>query len=123
MSRVQPENSCASPASVNCTRDRPWSLRLAACVLVALSCGHAWLTFELFPTWQSIINDEPVISVDHSIHLYHGYLGAKFLAGHGTSWGYDPYFMAGYPKTPVYDSSSAPAELFQLLAGARYSPC
>jgi hypothetical protein len=91
---------------------------LVAIVLTA----HLWLTIELFPSWQKLVNDEPVVSVDHAIHLYHGYLGAKFLKEHGSSWGYDPYFMAGYPKTPVYDSSSGPAELFQLLAGGTYSP-
>lgn len=90
--------------------------------VAALLIMHAWQTVRLFPSWPALVNNEPVISVDHAIHLYHGYLGAKFLAEHGTSWGYDPFFMAGYPKTPVYDSSSGPAELFQLLAGGKYSP-
>jgi hypothetical protein len=84
--------------------------------------AHAWLSVRLFPSWNDLTSDKPVISVDHAIHIYHGYLGAKFLREHGSTWGYDPYFMAGYPKTPVYDSSSGPAELFQLLAGGVYSP-
>src|SRR5205823_12511640 len=33
----------------------------------------------------------------------------------------DPAFQAGYPKTPVFDSGSRPAELFLFLAGG-YSP-
>ncbi len=94
-----------------------WAL-LAAC-----TCAwHFRETLALFPSRAALVDDRPVISVDHAIHLYHGYLGARFLARHGTSWGYDPFFMAGYPKTPVYDSSSGPAELFELAAGARYSP-
>jgi len=84
--------------------------------------AHFWLTVRLFPSWRAIFDARPAISVDHAIHLYHGWLGARSLREHGTSWGYDPFFMAGYPKTPVYDSSSGPAELFQLLAGGTYSP-
>ena len=60
--------------------------------------------------------------VDHAIHLYHGALGARFLPEHGTTWGYDPFFMAGYPETPVWDSSSNLSIAFQLAAGGRYSP-
>ena len=33
-----------------------------------------------------------------------------------------PAFQAGYPKTPVFDSGSRPAELFLLLAGGRFCP-
>jgi hypothetical protein len=103
-------------------RDRGWRAWLVWPVLAAILLVHGWQTIRLFPSWRSITSDEPLISVDHAIHLYHGSLGAKFLKEHGTSWGYDPFFMAGYPKTPVYDSSSGPAELFQLLAGGTYSP-
>jgi hypothetical protein len=84
--------------------------------------AHGWLSVRLFPSLEALVNDEPAIAVDHAIHLYHGYLGARFLKEHGTSWGYDPFFMAGYPKTPLYDSSSGPAELFQFVAGGGYSP-
>jgi hypothetical protein len=90
--------------------------------VVALFALHVWLSLRLFPSFGAVCDNEPVISVDHAIHLYHGSLGARFLKEHGTSWGYDPFFMAGYPKTPVYDSSSGPSELFQLLAGGTYSP-
>ena len=39
--------------------------------------------------------------VDHAIHEYHCALGARFLGERGTTWGFDPFFMAGYPETPV----------------------
>jgi hypothetical protein len=41
---------------------------------------------------------------------------------HGTLCCYDPAFQAGYPKTPVFDSGSRPAELFLTLAGGAYRP-
>jgi hypothetical protein len=102
-------------------RGRYFVVVFLVCAVTVLGV-HAWLTLRLFPSWRSLVDERPVISVDHVIHLYHGFLGARSLREHGTSWGYDPSFMAGYPKTPVYDSSSAPAELFQLLAGGVYSP-
>ena len=40
----------------------------------------------------------------------------------GATTCYDPQFQAGYPKTPVFDGGSRPAELFLLLSGGRYRP-
>ena len=79
---------------------------------------HSYQAVRLFPTLRSIVEpDSPVIVVDHAIHEYHGALGARFVREHGTSWGYDPFFMAGYPETPVWDSSSNPSILFDLIGG------
>ena len=58
-----------------------------------------------------------MVVVDHAIHEYHGALGARFFREAGTTWGYDPFFMAGYPETPVWDSSSNPSILFDLIGG------
>lgn len=100
-------------------RLRRWAVGLLALVLVA----HTVLSFRQFPSARAIVDpDAPVVVVDHAIHEYHGALGARFLTEHGTSWGYDPFFMAGYPETPVWDSSSNLSILFQTLAGGRYSP-
>jgi hypothetical protein len=56
------------------------------------------------------------------MHLYFGYLGARSLLERGTPCCYDPAFQAGYPKTPVFDSGSRPAELFLLVVGGRFHP-
>ncbi|MDR3635994.1 MAG: hypothetical protein P4L84_19485 [Isosphaeraceae bacterium] len=98
---------------------RPWAVALLAIVLAA----HITLSVRQFPSIRSIVDPKtPVLVVDHAIHEYHGALGARFLHEHGTTWGYDPFFMAGYPETPVWDSSSNLSILFQTLAGGRYSP-
>jgi hypothetical protein len=97
---------------------RPIAAALLALVLIA----HATLAVRTFPSLAAIADDRPVVMVDHALHLYHGALGARFLREHGTTWGYDPHFMAGYPETPVWDSSSNLSILFQSLAGGRYSP-
>jgi hypothetical protein len=91
-------------------------------LLAAVLVLHGVQSLRLFGSWQALIDKRPVVMVDHAIHLDHGMLGAQFLREHGTTWGYDPFFMAGYPETPVWDSSSNLAIVFQSLAGGRYSP-
>src|SRR5205807_7877603 len=58
----------------------------------------------------------------HPLHLYHGYLGAQALRERSTLCCFDPAFDAGYPKTPVFDSGSRPAELFLTFAGGAFNP-
>ena len=92
---------------------------LPGAALILVLVGHAWLASRLFPGWGAIVDPAtPVVVVDHAIHEYHGALGAGFAREAGTTWGYDPSFMAGYPETPVWDSSSNLAILFDLLGGA-----
>ena len=65
-----PSEPSASPATAAAGR---WAGRLALLALVAL---HGWQTLRLFPSWQALGDDRPIISVDHAIHIFHGYLGA-----------------------------------------------
>lgn len=116
---------------------------LVACVLwgsvgLVLAAWQGWMTLTLFaparastafpPTdlaaaaWQRLHDDQPILSGRHPLHLYHGYLGATAQREQETSCCYDPAFQAGYPKTPVFDSGSRPAELFLSLAGGAYQP-
>jgi hypothetical protein len=104
---------------------RPWLRSLWALVLLVLLGGQAWQTLGLFgpeQPWQRLGNDQPILSGRHALHLYHGCLGAGSLWERGTLSCYDPAFQAGYPKTPVFDSGSRPAELFLALAGGTYRP-
>jgi hypothetical protein len=72
--------------------------------------------------WQRFRDDQPIVSGRHPLHLYHGFLGSRSFLERGTLCCYDPAFQAGYPKTPVFDSGSRPAELFLTLAGGAYRP-
>ena len=40
----------------------------------------------------------------------------------GTLCCFDPAWQVGYPKTPVFDSGSRPAEFFVYMAGGGYRP-
>jgi hypothetical protein len=53
----------------------------------------------------------PIAFDDFALQFYYGQLGGRFLTEGGVTYGYDPNFMAGYPKTPVYYPSSKPYEL------------
>ncbi len=103
----------------------PWSARLWGLCLLALVGAQAWMTLSLFgpgPPWERLLNDEPIVSGRHPLHLYHGSLGAAAFHDRGTICCYDPAFQAGYPKTPVFDSGSRLAELFLAVAGGSYRP-
>ena len=63
-----------------------------------------------------------MLSGRHPLHLYHGLLGARSFLNRGTLSCFDPAFQAGYPKTPVFDDGSRPAELLLAAAGGRYLP-
>jgi hypothetical protein len=83
------------------------------------------MTLQLFgddAPWDQMLDDQPILSGRHPLHLYHGFLGAQAFRHTGTSCCYDPAFQAGYPKTPVFDSGSRPAEFFLGVAGGDYLP-
>jgi hypothetical protein len=83
------------------------------------------MTLSLFGSdepWQALLDERPILSGRHPLHLYHGYLGARAFRERATVCCFDPAFEAGYPVTPVFDSESRPAQLFLSLAGAEYRP-
>jgi hypothetical protein len=90
-------------------------------VLLALLAWQGWMALGLFGggerPWERLLDDDPVLSGRHPLHLYHGSLGARALRERGSLSCFDPAFFAGYPKTPVFDSGSRPAELVLALAG------
>lgn len=101
-------------------RNRWWRL-----ALLALVAWQGWLTLGLFgpeQPWRRLLSDEPILAGRHPLHLYHGFLGARALLDRGSLSCYDPAFHAGYPKTPVFDSGSRPAELALALNGGRFCP-
>jgi hypothetical protein len=94
--------------------DRPlWVLPLLA--LLALQSATTLTLFDPQRSTQPLLDDGPILDGLHPLHLDHGLLGAQSWREGGFGCCYDPAFQAGYPKTPVFDSGSRPAELFLLL--------
>jgi hypothetical protein len=94
-------------------------------VVTALLLWQGWMTLQFFGSSEALgrlLDQRPVVSGRHPLHLYHGYLGAQAILQSGKVSCYDPAFLAGYPKTPVFDGGSRPAELFLVLAGGGFSP-
>lgn len=102
-------------------RHRPRWL-LAVVGLVLAQAGFALAVLSPERTVRALIDDRPILSGRHPLHLYHGTLGAENFLLTGNTTCYDPNFQAGYPKTPVFDGGSRPAELFLSLAGGEYQP-
>src|SRR5262249_55525340 len=100
-----------------------WPKMLALAGGVVLVAWQGWMALALFRhSPQAVLDDRPLVSGRHPLHLYHGYLGARALRSRGAACSYDPAFQAGYPKTPVFDDGSRPAELVLAVAGGDCSP-
>ena len=96
-----------------------------ALLLLIMTGWHVWMTLSLFggwPTYDKLVNDEPILSGAHPLHQYHGYIGGHALHDVKRLWCYDPHFQAGYPKTPIFDNGCRTAELCIFLNGGEYSP-
>jgi hypothetical protein len=99
-------------------RQQPWWLLAVALVTL----GQAALALRPFDSAAGLADPHPLVSGRHPLHLYHGHLGAATFRDRYATACYDPAFQAGYPKTPVFDGGSRPAELFLVLAGGGYDP-
>jgi hypothetical protein len=102
-------------------RHRPlWLLAVAG--LVCAQAGFALAAFSPDRTLAPVLDDRPVVSGRHPLHLYHGAIGSDSFRRTGTPTCFDLNFQAGYPKTPVFDGGCRPAELVLLIAGGGYRP-
>ena len=57
------------------------------------------------------MNGWPLWRDDHSLYYHSALVTRAFLRQSGTTAGYDPFFMAGYPKSVVFPASSTLPEL------------
>ncbi|MCS7020434.1 MAG: hypothetical protein NZ703_00045 [Gemmataceae bacterium] len=91
-------------------------------LVVGVAAAQGVSVMALMGGWESLCNEQPVLSGRHGVHQYHGVLGAAQLRRTGQNVCYDPAFEAGYPKTPVFDEGCRLAELLFLLSGGEYVP-
>jgi hypothetical protein len=71
---------------------------------------HVVATGFFFPLGD-LLNDQPVISLDHAFHYYQVARAGEVFLETGRLHCYDPYYMAGHP-TGLFDLDMKAAELF-----------
>ncbi len=73
----------------------------AKALLALLFLVHAAATLFFFPP-ADIVNERPVITLDHSFHYYQARRANEVFPKTGRLHMYDPHFMAGFP-TALFD--------------------
>ncbi|MGH7793983.1 MAG: hypothetical protein ACREQ2_03650 [Candidatus Binatia bacterium] len=82
-------------------------------LLISLSLIHlAGLVF-LFSPVLGIVDDHAIIDQDWGLHYHHLASLDAFWRQDRTVWGYNPYFMAGYPSNTIHDLS---IKFFELVS-------
>lgn len=84
-------------------------LLTAACLLGSLALSWHYIgSSNLLPRQGRIV--QPLGNGDYALQYYYATLGSRFLHETGEPYGYDPRFLSGYVKTPIYYPSSLPLE-------------
>lgn len=84
-------------------------------VFFAVWAVHVLATLYFFPL-ADILNNRPVITLDHSFHYYQAYQVREVFWDTLRFDRYDPYFMAGYPGGTIFDLDMKGAELFCVIS-------
>ena len=74
---------------------------------------HAFGLIFLFAPPTGLFNSQPVIEQDWGLHFHHLKSLEAFWQQDKAFWGYNPFFMAGYPSNTIQDLS---IKLFEFLA-------
>jgi hypothetical protein len=74
---------------------------------------HAFGVIFLFAPPTGLFNSQPVIEQDWGLHFHHLKSAEAFWHQDRVFWGYNPFFMAGYPSNTIQDLS---IKLFEFLA-------
>jgi hypothetical protein len=78
-------------------------------VLFAIMSVHVLATLFFFPL-ADILNDRPVVTLDHSFHYYQAVRSKEVFWETFRLDHYDPFFMAGYPAGTIFDLDMKGAE-------------
>jgi hypothetical protein len=79
--------------------------------LAALFVAHLILA-SLLVSPGVLFGGEPIASLDYSLHFARVWATDEMLGEHGRIWGYNPFFLAGYPAGTVFDVNNHFIELF-----------
>ena len=90
----------------------------ASLLLAAVLAANLLFALSVVPP-RVLLGREPITQIDYALHFSRAVAADAFLTRSGRAWGYDPYFMAGYPMGTVFDVNTkflqVVVSLFHLL--------
>jgi hypothetical protein len=92
---------------------RGLSKRIGVAATVLIFILHVSGLALLFNPLVASINNEPIIDQDWGLHFHHLKSLETFWRRDKLLWGYNPFFMAGYPSNTIQDLS---IKFFELLS-------
>jgi len=93
---------------------KPKRARYKFYVLFGIFVFQLLSTLICFHTPWELFKAEPVVNIDWCSQYYWSFCARKFLEYSGRIWGFDPYYMAGYPLDFVFNSS-LPVQLANII--------
>jgi MFS family permease len=72
----------------------------------------SFYSITIFLKPQDIFSNSPIYTDDYSMHFSHCLSTKRFLLSEGKCWGYDPFFLAGYPSGALVDADNKGWEMF-----------
>ena len=88
--------------------------RLTAFILGAILLVSAY-SITLFLKPGEIFSNAPIYTDDYAMHLAQCLSTKRFLSSFGHCWGYDPFFLAGFPRGALVNADNKAWELFFYL--------
>jgi hypothetical protein len=90
-----------------------WVETRAPALVGLLFLLHSLALLFLFDPMSGLYDSRPILEQDWGLHFHHLTSMAAFWQNDRTLWGYNPFFMAGYPSNTIQDLS---IKLFELLS-------
>jgi hypothetical protein len=105
-------------AGAECPRSRAAAWLAIACTVI-LCALHTAAMWRGVGGIAGLNNGWPIWRDDHPLYYHSALVTRAFLKTSGTTAGYDPSFMAGYPKSVVFPASSTLPELVVAAFGGK----
>jgi hypothetical protein len=101
---------------------RAWWGLIPIVLIVAASLGHGWAIWRGLGGREGMANEWVPWRDDHPHYFHCSVMGRAFLSESGTTAGYDPYFMAGYPQSVMFPPSSTLPDVWMWAFGGDERP-
>lgn len=82
--------------------------------LILLVIIQGWYLLMAFDHPMALLSAQPVLNFDYSLIQYWLNAGREFFFTRGALWGYDPFYMAGFPLDHVWNNA-LPVQVLAIL--------